>query len=380
MASRALPVASTTSLGDTAGGSPRRATLAGGLRTIGGSLVASAALAALAGGCVDPFDGSNLQIDFALAVQTAARPGQTPQPQQPPVHTHYELYAADQVFRTDPDGVPLVDEAGQPILDQTYLFAVTRFEIRPVIDRSSPCFIELEDTEFPGLHVTMYEQAVKARVLAATGFDDPFAPGVPSDVVSDLLGAARRNVNLSKLESDLKAVTSHDPAPYPLVADGCPPADGDKLPAPTCTDDASNARRLAVCRRHWADHPELYEGSDKVFTLPLNGSYLGMVQGTNPINDGRVGGSSMFVDINLVGHDAYVLNWQYDDLDADGSPDFPAELVARERSPVGYVYMAGTPREISRDVTTVPLSNPLEPAIKADLAIVPNLGHDDVHF
>ena len=155
MASRALPVASTTSRAAADGVSPHR--LAGALVVIGA-----------AAGCVAPFDGSNLQIDFALAVQTAARPGQTPQPQQPPAGTHYELYAADQVFRTDPDGNPVLDDHGQPILDQTFLFEVTRFEIRPVIDRSSPCFIELEDTEFPGLHVTMYEQQVKARVKAAS--------------------------------------------------------------------------------------------------------------------------------------------------------------------------------------------------------------------
>jgi hypothetical protein len=88
----------------------------------------------------------------------------------------------------------------------------------------------------------------------------------------------------------------------------------------------------------------------------------------------------MFVDSNLVGFDAYALNWQYDDADANGTPDFPAELTAGQRSDVGYLYMAGTPREISRGVITVPLRHPNEPAIKADLAILPALGHDDVHF
>ena len=64
----------------------------------------------------------------------------------------------------------------------------------------------------------------------------------------------------------------------------------------------------------------------------------------------------------------------------DGTPDFPVDLAPQERSPVGYLYMAGTPRVISRGVTTVPLRHPNDPSIKADLAIVPNLGHDDVHF
>jgi hypothetical protein len=362
MACRALPVASSILLGLL------------GLLGLGASLAA--------GGCVAPFDGSNIQIDFAAAVQTATRDGQVPQPLQPPAHTHYELYAADQVFRLDPEGNPVLDEDGHPILEQTYLFAITSFEIRPVIDRGSPCFIELEDTRFPGLHVTQFEARVKEVIEAEYGTDDPFAPLLPSEASTDLLGAIRRNGNLALLEGALKAVTSHDPFRYPpaAAAGQCPPSSADAIPDPGCRDDDSNAQRLRVCRGWWADNPDYYEGSDKVFTLPLNGRFLGMVQGENPINGGRVGGSSMFVPVNLVGRDAYVLNWQYDDANGDGAPDFPPDLEPREESPVGYLYMAGTPREISRDVTTVPLRHPLAPSIKADLAIVPNLGHDDVHF
>lgn len=323
---------------------------------------------ALAGaaGCVQPFDGSNLQIDFGAGVQPAASAGQTPRPDQPPADTHFVLYAADLVL----------DDTGA--ITESFQFALTEFQIRPVIDRTSPCFIELEETRFPGLHVTQ----VLAKVQEVTGVTDPFAPGLPSADVTDVLNAGRRMDNLPLLESALKTVTSHQPFHYPATAPpaSCPPASSEALPDPGCTDDLSNAQRLRLCRALWADHPDRYEGSDKVFTLPLNGHYLGMVEGTNPINQGFVGGSSIFVDENLVGHEAYLINWQYDDLDGDGSPDFPASLPAAERSSTGYTYLVGRPQSITRGVVTVPMHHPTNPSINAELAIIPNLGHDDVHF
>lgn len=373
MARRVLPVASVTQLAD-----PQEARASRAGRRVRVGALALVAAAAPAAGCVEAFDGSNIQIDFAAGVHTATRPGANPLPDQPPSDTHYELYAADLVYRTDPEGGPVVDEQGHPVIDRVYLFEVTRFEIRPAIDRSSPCLIELDDTAFPGLHVTQFYEQVKV----ANNADDPFAPGLPSEVVSDLLNARRRVENLEKIETVLKAVTSFEPFRYPATApEGqCPPASGDALPHPGCMDPASNAQRLRVCEALWAAHPDYYEGSDKVFTLPLNGHYLGMVEGMNPINMGFVGGSSMFVTHNLVDHDAYVLNWQYDDLDGDGTPDFPAELPEAQRSRTGFLYMQGAPVEIARGVITVPLHHPTNASINADLAILPNLGRDDVHF
>lgn len=336
------------------------------------------ALALTGGGCVEAFDGSNLQIDFAMGVLAAARPGRTPQADQPPADTHMELYAADLVYRRNGAGTLVLGDDGQPILDQTYVFKVTEFEIRPAIDRSSPCLIELEDTQFPGLHVTQ----IRAKVEEFTGVPDPFAPGVPADKATDVLDARRRVANLEKFETILKTVTSHEAFRYPATAPAgqCPPTAADALPDPACTDSASNAQRLARCRVLWAAHPDFYEGSDKVFTLPLNGRYLGMVEGMNPVNQGFVGGSSMFVDENLVGHDAYFIDWQYDDFNGDGTPDFPASLPAADRRTTGYLYMSGLPVEIARGVITVPLRHPTNGAINADLAILPGLGHDDVHF
>lgn len=334
------------------------------------------------GGCVEAFDGSNLQIDFAMGVPAAARPGRTPQPDQPPADTHFELYAADLVYQRDAQGAVVVDDRGRPVIEQSFLFKVTEFEIRPVIDRTSPCLIELEDTDFPGLHVTQIQAKVEEVIEAQVGTHDPFEPGLDPALVSDLLGARRRFDQLEKLETILKAVTSHEAFRYPAAAAAgqCPPASADAIPDAGCKDDASNAQRLRRCRALWAAHPDFYEGSDKVFTLPLNGHYLGMVEGMNPRNDGFVGGSSMFVDENLVSHTAYLLNWQYDDFNGDGTPDFPMSVPAAERLDQGYLFMAGEPVEVSRGVTTVPLRHPTNANINADLAILPNLGHDDVHF
>jgi hypothetical protein len=361
MARRALPVASTTT----------------------SAAALALALVATAGGCIEAFDGSNLQIDFSEGTPTSARPGAALLPHQPPADTHFELYAADLVYRTDPDGGLVLDPDGNPIIDRSYVFRVTEFEIRPVIDTGSPCLIDLDESAFPGLHVSQFFEKTKEFNAPYT---DPFEPGVPSGVVSDLLNAQRRVDNLQRLENQLKAITSHQAFRYPptAAAGQCPPAAG-ALPHPTCFDDRSNAQRLEVCRALWADHTDYYEGSDKVFTLPLNGHYLGMVEGRNPLNDADVGGSSMFVDANLVGHDAYVLNWQYDDLtgpgdEPDGVPDFPADLPEAQRSRTGFLFMSGAPVEIARGVITVPLRHPIDSAIQADLAIIPNLGHDDVHF
>lgn len=365
MASRALPV-------PCAGLTAARTRAA-----VGRALIAVGATVA-AGGCVQAFDGSNVQIDFSTGVQTATRVGATPQPDQPPPDTHYELYAADLVYQLDPEGNVVRDDRGHPVVAQSYMFQVAKFAITPVINRASPCLIELEGTRYPGLHVTQ----IRTEVEEDTGVTDPFAPGVPANDVTDVLNARRRVANLERLEVALKVVASHQAFHYPATAPvgQCPPTSADALPDPGCRDAVSNAQRLRRCENLWAAHPDFYEGSDKVFTLPLNGHYLGMVAGTNPLNDASVGGSSLFVDANLVDHDQYYINWQYDDLDGNGSPDFPAALPAAQRSPVGYLYMAGTPVDITRGVITVPLRHPSNTAIGADLAILPNLGHDDVHF
>ena len=334
------------------------------------------ALVLAAAGCVEAFDGSNVQIDFNSGVQTNTRPGDTPQPDQPPANTHYVLYGADLVYQRDANNRPVLDVAGQPVILRSFLFEVQRFEIRSAIDRTSPCFIDLERTRFPGIHVTQYAAAVRA----ATGITDPFLPGQDPDDVTDVLTADRRASNLPLIESALKAVTSYADFRYPAIGTQCANEAGvDRMliPPATCADPESNALRLERCRLAWAANPEFYEGSDKVFTLPLNGRFFGMVEGMNPINNGFVGGSGFFVEPNLVDLEAYVLNWQYDDLDHDGAPDVP---IGSPTSPTGFPYMQGKPVQVTRGTFTVSLRHATNPRITATMAICPNLGSDDVHF
>ena len=120
MACRAHPVA-------TSPARPTHRALDRGLRLglLGVGLLAVPA----AGGCVEPFDGSNIQIDFASGVQTATRRGHTPLPDQPPQDTHFELYAADVSYRLDGQGQVVVDDGGRPIIDHSYMFKVTEFEM-----------------------------------------------------------------------------------------------------------------------------------------------------------------------------------------------------------------------------------------------------------
>lgn len=335
-----------------------------------------------AGGCVEAFDGSNVQIDFNQGVHTNTRPGGTPQEDQPPPNTHYELYAADVVYARDADGNVQVGGDGNPIIEQTFLFEVVRFSIRSAIDRTSPCFIDIEADRFPGVHVTEHARAVRASVgLGLT--DDPTAAGLAREQIVDVLTADRRSQLLVDIEAELSAVVSHANFRYPAIDTVCsddPASDPLAIPPPSCIDAASNARRLSLCRTAWASDPDYYEGSDKVFTLPLNGHFFGMVEGENPINGGFVGGSGFFVRSNLVGVDAYTLNWQYDDLDRDGVPDFPATIPEGERSPTGVTYLRGEPVEVTRSTITVPLRHVSNASITATMAIFPNLASDDVNF
>ena len=331
------------------------------------------ALALATGACVEPFDGSNVQIDFNQFVQTNPRPGATLEPDQPPPDTHYELYAT-QIVRDE-----TVDP---PVVQQVFVFKVLEFEIRGAIDMTSPCFIDIEATRFPGIHVTQYAQAARDEtgIGGVPGDQAPFAPGLDPGAVSDVLTADRRNSLLPMIQASLKAVTSHADFRYPVAGTACAGESGFQpldIPPARCMDAESNAVRLEVCRNLWKSAPDYYEGSDKVFTLPLNGHFFGMVEGTNPINGGFVGGSGFFVPTNLVGVDAYSLNWQFDDIDHDGNPDVAAGF---EPSPTGYQYMIGTPRQVTRGTFTVPLHHPTSTLISATMTIFPDLGSDDVHF
>jgi hypothetical protein len=253
----------------------------------------SCALALLAAGCVEAFPGANVQIDFSSATPTPARRGVAPVGQQPPADTYYSLYASKETY----------DDSG--VVVRTDLFEVERFEIRPVIDLSSPCFIDLEDTRFPGIHATRFYR----RLLEEVGYPDPEnadaampPPGIARNDLIDALTAKVRDTNLSDLERVVKTVASASLTfDYQNIQAGseCNPVEG-MIPPIGCDDDESNRIRLEECRRQWETDPLFYEGSDKVFSLPLNGAFYGVVEGSNPVNMGLLGGSALFVDESLV--------------------------------------------------------------------------------
>jgi hypothetical protein len=341
------------------------------------ALLAGLAVASLAHtGCVDTFAGSNLQFDFAEP--TPAAGGTDPDGAQPPDDTYLTFYALDHEYVLDGDGLPATDADGDPLILSTAVFEVQRFELVPVIRRASPCLIDIEEHRFPGLHATQY--AVKMR--EATGITDPFDPpnGASEGDISDVLDADRRITQLADLEGTVKAVVGTAAFRYPDAQPDCN-ATGDEIPAPDCIDDESNAQRLRACRSYWAANPLFYEGSDRVFSLPLNGAFYGLVEGTNPINGGPLGGASLFVDENLAEKDSFTINWQFKDYDGDGDPDYPAGFLdTHEASATGYTFMSGLPEHRTRGVINAQLVSPFNSAIFVDVGIFPNLGEDDVQF
>lgn len=326
------------------------------------------ALGLLSGACVEPFAGSSVQLDFAPGTQTITSVGRAPQPLQPPADTYFALWATDAVAAADGSTVD-------------YVFEVQRFEIKPVIDQDSPCFIDLEGTRFPGLHVTQ----IANKVSEQTGVADPFnpPPGASDGDITDVLTARKRLSNLGDLQAVVKIVTSTSNFHYGASATECiednAAVDQSLFPPPRCTGDQSNALRLKLCKAAWAANPDFYEGSDKVFSLPLNGTYYGTVEGRNPINAGIVGGSAFFADEALAGMERYFITWQYKDLNGDGTADFPDGTPDADKT-YGHTYMAGTARRVARGVISVAMQNAVDPSIGAAMTIFPNLAEDGTHF
>jgi hypothetical protein len=322
--------------------------------------------AAVLGGCIDSFTGSNVQIDFSSNTPTAAPPGTTPGFQQPPENTYFTLYAVDEV-RDSSD-----------VVIQTYLFAVQRFEIKAAVDFTSPCFIDLERAPFPGLHISMFAD----KMREATGVADPLnPPSSASDVdVQQVVTADQRVSNADALTA-VKVVVDVSTGSYPAVSAMGDCGNSGVIPHPTCTDDASNARRLSLCRAAWESGiaADLYEGNDKILTAPLNGNLFGFVQGSNPVNGAGLGGAQMFVD-EVLHADSYAITWQFKDVDGDGEPDYPATFPMEMRSETGVPYMDGRPEIRTRGVVNALLVNPADPLIFAQLAVFADLGEDEVSF
>jgi hypothetical protein len=319
--------------------------------------------------CVDAFSGSDVQIDFAQGFPHAVLPGETRAPEQPAANTYYILWASTQS----------VDSTGTP--QATYLFDVVHFEIKRLIDLSSPCFIELESSRFPGLHVTQYANKLSQQ----TGITDPINPpaGASPGDITDVLDAQIRMSHLLPLQNQVEIMTDVSNARYGAVETTCvednPGADPAKFPPSKCIGETSNKNRLAMCRAFWSAHPEYYEGNDKTFTAPLNGKVHGMVEGLNPIDSGFLGGTELFVD-SVLEAQGYLVTWQYKDLDGDGMPDFPNPAPPPDEQQIGHRLLEGTPVHKARGVTNVSLFDRNNLSISAEMAIFPNLADDGTHF
>ncbi|MDB4962713.1 MAG: hypothetical protein JWP01_2712 [Myxococcales bacterium] len=294
-------------------------------------------------GCVDGFRGSNVQLDLAPSTPAQASPGAVPRPNQLPSNAHYTLYAI------------------QTAEDRDRLFEIDRFEIHPIVDLQSPCFIDVGDhVPHPGLHVSQFA----AQIAIDTGIPDYRNPPdtATEEQKIDAATAAQRMANVTALggDSGIKVVTSYSDSQYAAVAADCT---GDGIPPAMCSGEDANARRFAACQAAWAADPELWEGTDRVLTAPLAGTTRGMVDGMNPVNLAPVGGAQFFVDEDLTGMDAFALYWQLDGTEGPGT-----------------LLMYGRPTMPTRGVMHVELTSTSSPGLSADLAIFADLGGDEVHF
>jgi hypothetical protein len=313
--------------------------------------VAYLSILALSGaaGCVDGFRGSNVQLDLSPGTPGQAAAGQAPRPGQLPADIHYRLYA---VKEEEQDDGAVIDR----------LFELQRFEIHTIIDLNSPCFIDIAaSVPFPGLHVTQY-QAKTEEITGITDLANP-PPGATEAQKIQAATAVKRMANITALGGDagIKVLTSVSTTAYPAPDADC---NGSGLPPPSCIDEASNERRLRLCGEIWGSDRELFEGTDRVLTAPLNGTTHGFVVGQNPINLGPVGGSQFFVEQSLSDVDEYAIYYQ-----TDGVEDEP-----------GTLLLSGRPHSTTRGVQHVNMTSPSSPNITADMAVFVDLGEDDVQF
>lgn len=298
----------------------------------------------LLAGCVDGFKGSNVQFDFKSGTPVQASSYAAAKPGQLPANSSLALYALDEST------------------SQTSLFEIQRFEIHRIVDLASPCYIDVgEHVPHPGLHVSQF-----ATVIAKDdGIPDVQNPPASSTMEQqeEVATAEQRMINVAKYASNagLEVITSASPATYPAVDADC---NGSGLPPPMCTDDASNARRLAACQAAWAADPALYEGTDRVLVSPLAGTAYGMVDGVNPVNLGAVGGAQFFVDTNLVDFSAYAIYQRTDGDTGTGS----------------LLYYGKVKPDVVRGVTHAQLVNQTDSTLTVELAIFDDLGNDDVSF
>ncbi len=298
-----------------------------------------------AAGCVDGFRGSNIQVDLADVMPAQASPGTPPDSTQLPSNVHFTIY-----------GIQSNDQGNR-------LFELQKFEVHPIVDLKSPCYIDVGDhVKHPGLHVSKYMEAVAKDTMIPDYKNPP--PGATEEQKTDSATAAQRMLNIGLLggEGGIKAVTSASAATYPPVAPSCASVPN-MIPPAMCTEEEANKHRLEVCQKAWKDDPTLWEGTDRVLVAPLAGTTYGLVDGMNPINLAPIGGASFFVDEAVGEMDAYAIYYQI-----DGMPD------------PGNLLLYGTPTHPTRGISHVHLVNSSNPDLTANMAIFVDLGEDDVHF
>jgi hypothetical protein len=298
-----------------------------------------------AGGCVKGFQGSNIELDLSPGNPVQGPVTGMPAMGELPAAVHFTLYAILQ----------------DPMQDR--LFEVTRFEVHHIVDLSSPCYIDVgPHVPHPGLHVSMFAK----KIAEDTGIPDLTnpPPTASQEAKEAAATAAMRMGAIAALlgPEGLVAVTSASPAMYPAVASACG-GPQNELPPPTCMDDASNALRLQICQAAWKSDPNLWEGTDRVLTEPLNGVTHGMrLQPMTPLGP-PVGGAQFFVDNTLDVVDAYAIYFQADGMDTPGT----------------QLYF-GRPTMPTRGVQHVHMVSPVNPLLTAELAVFADLGSDDVTF
>ena len=291
-----------------------------------------------------------MQLDLSPATPVQAGALAMPAPGELPAAMHFTLYAIQEDGMAD------------------HLFEVVRFEVHHIVDKSSPCFIDVGDhVPHPGLHVTMFARKIEED----TGIADPaHPPDTATEHDKELAATAKlRMDDIDALTGPggLVAVTSASTTPYPTVAADCS-GPADQLPPPMCMDEPSNQRRLALCQHTWKADPRLWEGTDRVLTAPLNGTTFGMVLNPmTPITGAPVGGAQIFVDNALDAVDAYAIYFQ-----ADAPPP-------GMEGPGTQLYF-GRPTMPTRGVSHVHLVSPINPLLTAEMAVFADLGQDNVHF
>lgn len=308
-------------------------------------------LALVAPACNDAFDGANVQFDFspAMPVQASAAAA-APGTGELAAASHFTFYA-----------IQIDGEART-----TRLYAIAQFEIHHIVDLQSPCFIDVGDhVPHPGLQVSQYAKVI-GQDTGVPDVTNPPASATETDKI-EAATAVQREADVALLAgpNGLHAVTSASTAVYPPVAATCAAAAADAtlIPPPTCTDDASNAQRLARCQAAWAADPALWEGTDRILTSPLAGTTHGFVDGANPITLSPVGGAQFFVDTVLRDADAFAV---YSEADgADGT---------------GELLLYGTPQLLTRGVLHVHMTNAVSTALTAEVAIFADLDADNTQF